>query len=242
MTEPKRLYKYEPFSAQSLENLKDQVIYFGSPANFNDPYDCALFPTIKEPTDSEVEKIRSHYLTQSDIPDNIREEFQKSPGTKLRAMLLRIGQRVLEDEIEKFRSNRGVSCFSETPSNILMWSHYAGNHRGFCLEFDTKSELLRKIRKVKYSPAMPTFDLVPMLCDQDFDQIIDLFCTKSSDWEYEREWRAMHKESGTAFHYPAEALTGIYFGPQASFTSFEVAALILAGQNPEVKLWRGSRG
>jgi hypothetical protein len=241
MTAPERLYKYESFSSQSLENLKNQVIFFGSPKNFNDPYDCALFPTIKEPSDEEVENIRAHYLSQTDLPEKARNEFLNSTSTKLRSMLLRIGQNVLENEIAKFRSGRGVSCFSETPSSILMWSHYAGNHRGFCLEFDATSEPFNKIRKVSYSQTMPAFDLVPMLCDQDFDQILDLFCTKSADWEYEREWRAMHKNAGTAFHYPASALTGAYFGPQASFTSIEIAALVLSGQNPDVKLWQGSR-
>ena len=60
MTAPLLLYKYEAFSAQSLENLKNQVIYFGSPLRFNDPYDCALSPSIAEPSDEDVEKIRAH--------------------------------------------------------------------------------------------------------------------------------------------------------------------------------------
>lgn len=51
----------------------------------------------------------------------------------------------------------------------------------------------------------------------------------------------MHKEAGTAYTYPAEALTGVYFGPEASFTSFEIVALVLAGQNEHVKLWKGKR-
>ncbi len=45
-TKPKKLYKYEAFTEQSLKNLKAQAIYFGSPKNFNDPYDCALTPVI----------------------------------------------------------------------------------------------------------------------------------------------------------------------------------------------------
>lgn len=35
---PARLYKFEPFTARSLQNLKSQAMYFGSPRNFNDPY------------------------------------------------------------------------------------------------------------------------------------------------------------------------------------------------------------
>ncbi len=70
---------------------------------------------------------------------------------------------------------------------------------------------------------------------------MDLFCTKSTEWQYEREWRALHREAGTAYTYPGEALAGVCFGPEASFTTFEIVALILAGQNEHVKLWRGIR-
>lgn len=55
MRPPRLLYKYEPFSTQSLLNLKRQVIYFGSPLMFNDPYDCALTPNIVIPSDEELE-------------------------------------------------------------------------------------------------------------------------------------------------------------------------------------------
>lgn len=241
MAEPSTLYKYESFSAQSIENLKNQVIYFGSPLRFNDPYDCALSPSIREPSDAEVEQIRSCYLAKDDLPAAVRTEFLDASVSALRVMLLRIGQDVVNHEIQRFVSQRGVSCFSEKADNLLMWSHYAGHHKGFCLEFRTDSEPLRKIRKVKYSASMPAFDLVPMLCDQDFDQVMDLFCTKSLDWQYEREWRAIHEEAGTAYTYPSSALSGVYFGPESSFTSIEIIALVLAGQNEHVKLWKGKR-
>lgn len=241
MVIPTTLYKYEAFSAQSIENLKNQVIYFGSPSRFNDPYDCALFPSINKPSDVEVEKIRAYYLSKSDLTDIVRVQFVNASVDALRIMLLRIGQDVVDREVQRFISQRGVSCFSEKADNILMWSHYAGHHKGFCLEFKTSSEPFEKIRKVKYSERMPAFDLVPMLCEQNFDQVLDLFCTKSLDWKYEREWRAIHKEAGTAYTYPAGALIGVYFGPEASFTSFEIVALVLAGQNEHVKLWQGKR-
>ena len=241
MVKPLTLYKYESFSAQSIENLKNQVIYFGSPLRFNDPYDCALFPSINEPTNAEVDEIRSHYLATPDLEKVVEAQFQNMSVPGLRVLLLQIGQGVLDREVQRFLSQRGVSCFAERPDNLLMWSHYADHHKGFCLEFKTDCETFEKIRQVKYVSQMPAFDLVPMLCHDDFDQVLDLFCTKSLDWQYEREWRALHKEAGTAYTYPSDVLTGIYFGPEASFTSLEIIALVLAGQNEDVKLWKGRR-
>ncbi len=44
-----------------------------------------------------------------------------------------------KDEINRltnvFFKNSSVTCFSETNSNFLMWSHYASKHQGICLEF-----------------------------------------------------------------------------------------------------------
>lgn len=237
---PGKLFKYEPFSAQGIENLKNQVIYFGSPRGFNDPYDCGLFPTIKEPTDADVETIRAHYLSDEDLPSPTRHEFEVSSVGQLRAIFLRVGRETLERELKRFVTEKGVSCFCERPDNLLMWSHYGDHHRGFCLEFRTDLKPFEKIRQVKYSSQMPTFDLPRMLCDGDFGQILELFCTKAIDWQYEREWRCMHQVVGTAYVYPADALTGVYFGPRASYTSLEVVALILKGQNENVKLWKGS--
>lgn len=237
---PSKLYKYEPFSAQSIENLKNQVIYFGSPNRFNDPYDCGLFPTIKEPTEAEVEAIRAHYLRKN-LPLPTHREFEVSSVGRLREIFLRIGRETIDGELTRFMAEKGVSCFCERSDNLLMWSHYGDHHRGFCLEFRTDLEPFEKIRQVKYSSQMPACDLVRILCNDDFEQILDLFCTKAIDWQYEREWRCMHQIAGTAYVYPADALTGVYFGPRASFTSLEVVSLILKGQNEGVQLWRGSR-
>ena len=111
MSSPLHLYKYEPFTAQSLQNLKDQLIYFGSPLAFNDPYDCALSPRIKEPTDVDVERLRSHYLAKPEIENRIRREFETASPAALRLMLLRIGQKALDDMIKKFRASDKLACF-----------------------------------------------------------------------------------------------------------------------------------
>ena len=100
MAPPQHLYKYEGFSTQSLENLKKQVMYFGSPLRFNDPYDCALFPSISEPSDEDVEKIRAHYLARPGVPKKTQLQFQQASISALRVMFLRAGQDALDSEIK----------------------------------------------------------------------------------------------------------------------------------------------
>lgn len=236
---PKKLYKYEAFTEQSLQNLKGQVIYFGSPKNFNDPYDCALTPIITPPTDAEVESIRADYLDQTLSSEKIAV-FRNTPTQALREMLLRTSNGALAEARKNF-ANRGVSCFSEVNDELLMWSHYGGQYKGFCLEFDTSYPPFEKMRKVNYSTKMPRIDVATLHLKDDFEAVMNLFSTKSTSWSYEREWRVLHAEAGTSYHYPAACLTGIYFGPEISSEALEIICLVLQGQNPHVRFWKSRR-
>ncbi|WP_374479331.1 DUF2971 domain-containing protein [Zoogloea sp.] len=240
---PSRLYKYESFTAQALENLKNHSVYFASPSCFNDPYDCAVSPGVKEPSDRDVERIRNYYLAKADVPENARSQFERLDVASMRAMLLRQGQSVLDEAVKEFLSTRGVTCFSERNDSLLMWGHYGGRFKGFCLEFRTDCPPLTKARQVRYAEEMPQVDLIPLLCsdEEDSREVLDLYCTKALDWHYEKEWRCMHDKAGTLYTYPAEALTGIFIGPDAAFASFEILALIIMNQNPGVQLWQGRR-
>ena len=237
---PKRLYKYEAFTERSLQNLKAQVIFFGSPKNFNDPYDCALTPVITPPSDAEIELFRANLLNNHNSSEKITVLRSAHPED-LRKMLMHISEDALTLAREDF-VHRGISCFSEVNDELLMWSHYGGKYKGFCLEFDTSHQPFEKMRKVNYSKKMPRIDVATLLMKDDFfEHVMDLFSTKSTSWAYEREWRVLHIEAGTPYHYPAECLTGIYFGPEISSEALQIICLVLQGQNPHVKFWKGLR-
>jgi hypothetical protein len=238
---PKYIYKYESFNVQSIKNLKAQTIYFGPPKYFNDPYDCALKAGISEPTEEQVKMVKEHYLAQPELEEEARNELEAMDLQQFKSLIVRSARDLFESRTQKFINEIGVSCFSEVNDDLLMWSHYGGKYKGFCLEFLTEFEPFEKLRKVKYVKEMPKLDSVSAIKDGDFDQFIDLFCTKSASWEYEREWRGLHREGGTAYVYPAEALKSIYFGPDIDNEFLEIICLIIAGQNPAVSFWRGSR-
>ncbi len=101
-------------------------------------------------------------------------------------------------------SQFAISCFSTSPDNILMWSHYANKHKGFCVEYDFSKmkaqNILLMLYPVIYSDKRPN---VPMsLFDLDnlkdiklsnnreaIPDIIIALLTKSKIWDYENEWR-----------------------------------------------------
>jgi len=238
---PKLIYKFEDFNVQSIKNLKSHVIYFGSPKYFNDPYDCAIRADILTPNKDQIQVLREYYLSQNDIPEQARVELANMSDESLKKLIERSARSLSNKHAEEFINKNGVSCFSEINDDLLMWSHYGGKYQGFCLEFSTDYEPFNKLREVKYVEAMPKIDPVSAIVEDNYDQFLDLYCTKSDSWSYEKEWRALHKIAGTAFTYPAESLRGIYFGPDIDLTSLEIVCLIIKGQNPNVTLWRGKR-
>jgi hypothetical protein len=241
MNKPDKLYKYEQVSVQSLLNLKNQVIHFGAPANFNDPYDCAINARVAEPTDEDVETFRNKYSKVNDLPLEIRQNLEVLPRDDLKQWLIKVAQRSVNSIAEESIQKRGVSCFSEINDELLMWSHYANKYTGFCLEFDTSFEPFSKVRKVTYQNTIPSLSMTDALLNNNYEQFLELFCIKSKAWEYEREWRCIHKESSKNWHYEPEALTAVYFGPEIDRSTLEIICLILQGQNKKVSFWQGER-
>ena len=99
--------------------------------------------------------IESYYDAKRKILETKTEEFQR----KVRNILITKQQQV-DYKIEKLKDiNIRVACFSELdkynefPNQIVMWSHYADNHKGFCIEYDL--ELLKK--DVHFSLDDPEF-------------------------------------------------------------------------------------
>ncbi len=238
---PKKLYKYEAFAELSLRNLKRQAVYFASPLGFNDPYDCSIIPTIQDLSVEDIAVLKEHYVKSESVPYKLREEILNFQNGAFADLIKRIASDEFNKQITKFRLENGIACLSETNSDLLMWAHYGGRYKGFCLEFDTRFEPFHGAKKVTYSDTVPLIDSVASIVEENNSQIIDLLCTKSKSWEYEKEWRVFHQAAGIMFNYPPEALTGIYFGPEMEDECLEIIALVLRGQNENVKLYQGKR-
>lgn len=88
------------------------------------------------------------------------------------------------DSIDEANQNFTVCSFSQYKDNILMWSHYANYHKGFCIEYN-------------FYDVFPKFgDVFPVTYDNNVIQRNKLdmrfMLRKSEDWEYEYEWRIIN--------------------------------------------------
>ena len=98
----------------------------------------------------------------------------------------------------------GLFCLTETPSNKLMWSHYAVGHRGiviglkadhsFFLNEEATDERFRRPQKVQYVSEQPAYPGLSDSPEEDMqDWMIDnLIFKKDASWKYEEEWRHVH--------------------------------------------------
>jgi Protein of unknown function (DUF2971) len=250
MEKPATIFKYEAFSVQSLQNLKTQSIWFGSPFEFNDPYDCAIFPSIVEPTAAESELIREYHLSTSSSSlspsaDDYRDWYRGLNESELRTKHTKNAQTSIRDNVKEWRNIIAVTCFTKCNDDLLMWAHYGGKYKGICLEFATDYKPFFNLEQVKYVENIPIFKYADMLLKDDIDQLAKLLVTKSKKWEYESEWRIFEKkhenEKGRLIAYETSALKSIYFGPEIEDSSIGIIRDILAVQNPNVKFFRGER-
>jgi len=130
---PRKLYKYNSVTGYFLKGLEAHSLWFSSPLDFNDPFDC---------------KVNLYYgRKKKEIAHNLLKILtpERSAGILEDEDLFRkllSKPRALEDVLNKishytFGEKLGVCCFSERKDHILMWSHYAANHSGVCLQFNT---------------------------------------------------------------------------------------------------------
>lgn len=206
MSNPSQLYKYQQLTAHSLASLLNETVWLSKPTSFNDPFDCAITLSkdkLKESMDHAVSEIaRMHHISKEQIANHDKLTPQDENSYEwLRTSLKNTMQEV------------GVLCLSRTPSEILMWSHYADNHKGFCVEYDcTEGTLLKKLAQpVRYSDSIPALSLANLPSGAENNFLDACIYTKAKQWEYEQEWRVIMHEGGRVFNAPS-ATTSIIFG------------------------------
>ena len=114
----------------------------------------------------------------------------------------------LDDAIKQIRvglgNQVGIECFTQSPTDILMWSYYADKHTGVCVEYDFSKLFISCANSflfpVSYSEKRPLLDIqnlydpVTQQVRNDrnveaFPSVMKSWITKSKEWEREKEWR-----------------------------------------------------
>lgn len=210
---PRFLYKYispDTSDIHLADYLVESSFWLSSPTVFNDPFDTSA----RIVNEGHVLEKRKRW---TDISRN------QSPHLSKKQRYLEVSRLMASDvnnpeNIQKtFQNNMakmGISCLTENPRNLLMWGHYAKQHKGIVLQFEIARDPVAMLHAVKvdYSDEYPVINFAQDLAGQ----LAKSMLRKSVDWKYEKEWRLfIVGGASTYFEFQPKALTGVIFGCRA---------------------------
>lgn len=127
-------YKYRAINKYSLDTIENDTIYFSAYTDFNDPFEFSTpFPNLAKMykrASAELDVLHTNKIL--DTPDyldlkNICINIIKNGNPDLDITHSKIRERL---------KKVGIYSLSKVNDEILMWSHYADNHKGFCMGFE----------------------------------------------------------------------------------------------------------
>lgn len=183
-------FKFRPINKRLIESLFTGEVYFSSPEQLNDPFDC-----------------------QIDIKKSLKTAISKVQGNQ-KKVLLSIQQKLdsIFSEVERDIKTFGVWSCSLELNNPLMWTHYGDEHRGICLAYKLPDKFIDHtlgevigLHPVEYTenPITDWFienskinDEPPPLGEFITSLVVKLLISKDVCWKYEKEGRVISKAQG----------------------------------------------
>lgn len=231
------LYQYKRFVDYNVDNIINNTITLSTIRSFNDIYDSTIHIYSSETIRKSKAQNDYEELIASLAFDSI---IDKSDYIKQRELFY------LEESQLKFKTNEfldtHVSCFTTKNDSILMWSHYADDNTGICVEYDFNKLEDGDLLKNLFYPVIYTdspLDLQELIDDEKhqlFDYPLDaaVVCAslnKSKCWEYEKEWRIVLIT--TINHQPKYYNAKLSFLPSNVYLGFHFLKLFFYNKDNE---------
>lgn len=139
------------------------------------------------------------------------------------------------ERVLAFVDKSGIFSLSYNPLQELIWAHYGGSHRGFCIGYDTQKLIdfepnVHHVLDVQYSNAAPTVSSTDLLSAESPIAVLrKLLGVKSKPWAYEEEVRVITQPPGLHDH-DYRAVKVIYFGLRCPESTMMAVMETLAGR------------
>lgn len=242
---PSRLFRYRVCSEMNFDAFNEDKLFAVTSDKFNDPYDCLFRYDKERLRNSIMMgmsknfayALREHFQRGGDFPDMLKtvfdEDFLKNAKqsignandemmemyientTSLKEPLNKLIDKQTEEAVNTVKQLTFIACFSEIIHSVTMWSHYADSHKGFALEYDTKTFRLKcqfcdQIKQCNKAAVCNFYPVIYQRQRYDATDFLgwyiarslglpiknpDTFAAsksllyKSSQWSYEKEWR-----------------------------------------------------
>lgn len=223
---PQYLYRYLSLKSKDVDRIfTHNEFYFSRPDQFNDPFDCRSFLTLKGCEEDDYKEFLKYNaensknkLSEDQINSDIENALKifRENRALVEGRINNVIKEMLRESIKEFK----MLCLSENYKDILMWSHYSDGHRGVVLQLNKKA--LEKDFKIPVKEVIyPERGYYPSIKDFNNNDHEEIFLkTKSSQWIYEKEWRILkHVENkkeiemlGKVYTFGKNVITGIILG------------------------------
>lgn len=189
------IYKYGKF--KDIERtLKGETLGFSKLNKLNDPFEASYNYAHVFDTEDRAKSFSSSKMNHGDEWE-FRNKVKSLIDSKISEIL--------------------VTCFTTTPTEPLMWAHYAENHHGVCYCFDgDELQFDEEFVKgnVQYSNKIPELYFFENSTTEKQLEVFlpNLVCTKQSAWSYENEIRYFGKSENTVQKFNLSSLKSIILG------------------------------
>lgn len=163
---------------------------------------------------------------------------------------------ITDEQIKSVGDIVYMKCFSTDYKSNLMWSHYADNNKGICVEYDIglleqNNSIFKNIYPIIYCQKRPFEISIKEIAEivesqkwlnydiqnkgiADYNklfQVLSLFLFKGEEWEYEKEWRVIYTK--------AEIYSGNYADVLNPTVDFDCATGIYLGYRMDQEIKEG---
>jgi len=245
------LYHWQRFNEERLaRTLKDLTIYCSSPGDFNDPWDCKPFFNTEILNDEEEKEKhvawavdlcrRRTPMSEPDI-EAMKETLRNDPA-RAAALIQDLSESLEATILRQYR----VYCLGPDVGNLLMWAHYADSHKGICLEFSLRNDVMCAALPCEYLKEFP----IMKAYSNANDDALGVLLAKADPWNYEHEYRIVAQERehaiGTDTLMTDKGLLQLSKGTLVSVIvgcqgDYEKVSTLVQAHAPDVKVKRALR-
>jgi hypothetical protein len=203
-----KLYRYHAVTKTVLGNLAAGKVWASQPSAFNDPFEFRLKRSDKAIGVDQLRSENSHLSNVSDIG------------------IVELAAARFEEEIQKM----GVVCYTSVPDSLLMWAHYASDHRGICVEYTFDRELSdAAVYPVEYTDSYPELNFQDIWHREGLARVL---WAKSRHWAYEQEYRSIVVEGNKLCDLPGR-LTKVLFGLRTTLADRDLVQSVIPDASVE---------
>jgi len=132
MEKLKLIYKYARLNDNIKSSIRESYLWFCPAKNLNDPFDLQY-------------RLSDSCMLQvfEQIKDELGTELAQQPNNNMGIIKGLMHQYKTNERFRDYmmkslrqKASYSVCCFTEKEDDILMWSHYGGNHSGICLMYN----------------------------------------------------------------------------------------------------------